>query len=249
MKLTVPIYKQGDPRWGGQHLGTSAYTLASDGCTISVMSMLACYYGHQTDPGKFNTDTTRVGGFVQGSLYVWGSITKLYPDIKFIESRDYPFDPAPVDQLKERMDQGHPTPVWLDFNPRQAGNQMHWVLVTGYTDNDLIINDPWYGDEVFMKARYGDPVRQILGHRLYTGHVPNQGSSDDTIPVNKSDFENLVRKSSQYDEFVKAGFSTPAEVTRRLSEATNQINQYKDKAERFDHLHDDLTALFAKYKG
>lgn len=166
-KLNVPLFKQGDSAWGNEKLGTSQYTLASDGCVITAMAMLAKFYGKDTNPSKLNQDTVRVGGFVNDSLYAWASITKIYPDIKFTEIQEYPFDPAPVEKYRAEIENGRPFLIWLDVNPRQAGNQMHWIIVIGYEGDDFLINDPLYGETYFFKAKYGDITKEALGHRFY----------------------------------------------------------------------------------
>ncbi len=51
---------------------------------------------------------------------------------------------------------------------RLYGNQ-HFVLVTGYTtEGGLQIDDPWFGDSVRFRDRYGDPASGILSIRTFT---------------------------------------------------------------------------------
>jgi ABC-type transporter Mla subunit MlaD len=44
------------------------------------------------------------------------------------------------------------------------------------------------------------------------------------VAVNKTDFENLVKKSSAYDQFVTAGFSDAGTLIAKLADLTKQIS-------------------------
>lgn len=227
MKLSVPLFTQHDPRWGNTKLGTSSYTIGTDGCTITSMAMLVKYYGKDTDPQRLDAMTTNVGGFSGGSAYIWGSLTTIYPDIAFTQIKEYPNDPAPVDALRKELDLGHPIPVWLDSNPRQAGNQMHWVLLVGYEGNDFWINDPWTGDQVLFTSRYGDPVKAILGHRFYAGPVP-QAPSDFQTQLNE------LRKARDDNWNLYQG-------------ALSQLKKAQDKAGKYDSLRKELSDLLSRF--
>ncbi len=54
---------------------------------------------------------------------------------------------------------------------------------------------------------------------------PKQLPSSDTIAVLKTDFERLVSKSSSYDQFISAGYITPADVKLKLDAAQATIDK------------------------
>ncbi|MHA1842403.1 MAG: C39 family peptidase [Candidatus Heimdallarchaeota archaeon] len=171
MRLSVPLFSQRDERWRKKKLGFSNLSFGDYGCAVACMAMLACYYGKDTDPGKLNDDLKEKNGFVGGNI-VWQAINRVYPDIKFTSFRDYPLDPAPVKSISAQIKKGKPVLCWVDCNPNQPGNQMHWVILKGIEGDDYWLNDPWFGDEVLFSKRYGKPVIGILGHRFFTGPVP-----------------------------------------------------------------------------
>lgn len=171
MKLEVPVFSQRDPKWAKKKLGNSNLEFGLYGCAVTAMAMLCCYYGKDTDPGKLNDDLKEKDGFIEGNI-IWSAVHKVYPDIKFTSWKDYPLEPAPVNAISDRIKWGHPVVCWVDINPNQPGNQMHWVLLIGIEGDDFWLNDPWYGDQVLFSKRYGVPKIGILGHRFFSGPVP-----------------------------------------------------------------------------
>lgn len=64
----------------------------------------------------------------------------------------------------------------------------------------------------------------VLGWLRFKGKLPQE-----EIPVNTETFEELVTKSSSYDQFVAAGFTKVEEVIKALQEKENTIqNQARD---------------------
>lgn len=170
MILPVPIYGQRDNRWALQRLGTTnGITIGSHGCVVTSMSMLASYYGHQIFPNQLDDFLTNNSLYYDGDLFVNGSISKLFPDIKFDKVVFCETTPAPVDQIKAYLDQGKPVVVsLLNFGVR------HFILAVGYDGDRIYANDPWQGDQVAINDRWGNPVTKILQINFFSGPVITQ---------------------------------------------------------------------------
>ena len=72
-----PMYKQCDPKWSSNPLGTSSNTICSAGCLMSSASMALAGTGHDSNPATLNDWLKANGGYVSGDLFVWASINKL----------------------------------------------------------------------------------------------------------------------------------------------------------------------------
>jgi hypothetical protein len=72
-----PLYKQCDPKWGSNQLGTGSHTICQAGCLMSSAAMALTGTGHTYDPGTLNTWLKAHGGYASGDLFVWASINPL----------------------------------------------------------------------------------------------------------------------------------------------------------------------------
>lgn len=129
--LTVPSYKQTDPRWGSYPIGSYGDTIASIGCTTTALAMTESYYsGTSVTPDMM---AKRLSYSPAGMLY-WPSY--------------YSVSDAGSDYLKavySVLESGKP----VVFGAKKQGGSQHWVTVTGYSvsgnnlsADNFIINDP-----------------------------------------------------------------------------------------------------------
>lgn len=178
MILQISPLSQRDQRWRSNRLGTvNGVTIGSDGCLITDMCMIATYYGHPIFPNEINDILTSRNLYYDGDLFVHGSITKIFSDIKFDKVVWCETTPAPISDIKSYLDQGKPVVVALI-------NQgvKHFILVTGYEGDRMFANDPWQGDSVAINDRWGDPVRKILQVNFFSGPVSSQTQPIPTPP-------------------------------------------------------------------
>lgn len=161
--LAVKAQSQNDPRWKNVRLGTGTSTIGQEGCLVTCHSMIACYYGFETDPKQMNTWLTANNGYAAGNLYVWNSLNRRYPQLVISLWADCLRTPAPLNLLDRELDEKRPCIVWVDFNPNTAREEMHWVVITGKLEGgDYTIVDPWDGWTGSFKKRYGSPSRFIF---------------------------------------------------------------------------------------
>lgn len=170
MILAISPLSQRDTRWASQRLGTvNGITIGSHGCVITAMSMMATYYRHPITPDQLNDFLTNNHLYYDGDLFVNGSITRLFSDIKFDRVVFCETAPAPISEVKQYLDLGKPIVVALI-------NQgiKHYILVIGHEGDRIFANDPWQGDTVAINDRWGDPVKKILQVNFFSGSVQVQ---------------------------------------------------------------------------
>lgn len=124
-----PLYKQCDPQWGSDTLGTSpTQTICSAGCLLSSAAMALKGFGQDFNPKTLNIWLTNNKGYVSGDLFVWASINTFGLTFKgFISNA----------AIKKNIDDGNVVII----NVRNGG---HWVLVNGYSGSSLLVNDAGY---------------------------------------------------------------------------------------------------------
>jgi len=158
MILTIPALSQVDDRWRYEKLGTSTSTIGGYGCLITSVSMMLKYFGFDTDPSRLNKLLASNGGFYNGNLFVWGSLSKLFPGVTF----GYRYDGAALDKIDAQLALKKPVIIHVDFVPSTPAVDEHWVLVVGKQDGSYIINDPRDGKQLKFEDRYGDPRTKIF---------------------------------------------------------------------------------------
>ncbi len=130
MKVQLPkTYSQNDSKWKNKPLGTSG-TIGEYGCLITDVAMTSCYFGHDETPLSINEKLTRGGGYVNGNLFVWGALSKMYPDIVYQGQTQTP-DPltqGQMDEIRHTIDQKFPVFLQIDTIPATSGLDEHWVL-------------------------------------------------------------------------------------------------------------------------
>lgn len=176
MILQIQPLSQRDVRWRSERLGTvNGVTIGSDGCVITSMSMVSTYYGHPILPSELNSILTSRNLYYDGDLFVNGSITKIFPDIKFDKVVFCESTAAPITEIKKYLDEGKPIVAALINS-----GVRHYILVVGYEGDRIFANDPWQGDTIAINDRWGDPARKILQINFFSGPV---FSAPVTLPV------------------------------------------------------------------
>lgn len=171
----VKHYSQRDPRWKDDKLGYSDLTMGGYGCLVTAASILLTYLGKEITPGELNQKLKDIGGF-NGAYFKYDPFVKQF-DMVFSGIENYDSVPAPVERIRTNIEKGLPTIIRVDFVPETRPIDQHFVVVIGYTEKDLIISDPWTGEEYFLTAKYphnsnawNQPKYVIYGIREF---IPN----------------------------------------------------------------------------
>jgi len=129
VSLSVPSYKQTDPRWANTQIGTSGRTIAEIGCATTALAMSESYRtGTAITPGAMASRLSYTAG---GSVY-WPSNYTSYTGSDYL---------AKVYSL---LKSGKTVLVGL----KTAAGSQHWSVVTGFTGGASLyaggftVNDP-----------------------------------------------------------------------------------------------------------
>ena len=137
LELKVPIFAQGDRRWGADPLGTSPGTLHAEGCAVSSAAMVLASYGIDTDPGRLNRFLTQHGGYVGQGILIWEKAAEFAPGRC---EKAYEDDPS-FARIDGNLLRGNPVIVRIRF----PGGITHFVVIAGKTGLDYLIRDPGAG--------------------------------------------------------------------------------------------------------
>lgn len=149
------IYNQRDERWKDHALGTKS-TIGNHGCLMTCAAMVCNKFGHMENPLELNDWLTSHGGYLDGNLYLWDAIERLYPDMKF---DGFVYQPTTA-QIISKIRSGIMPILCVDFDDSTPLLDMHWVVGIGIMGNDVIIGDPWTGTIGMLSEEYaGKSVR------------------------------------------------------------------------------------------
>lgn len=165
---------QRDPRWSSVLLGynTRNYTIGSDGCLITT---LGNYIGKT--PQEVNDILKANDGFSKSSSelgwFIWSKSTAL--GIKEVYKSPFyggPVTPQGLSKMRSLLDEGRFLITHIDFDPSDPDDDMHWVGVYGYDNNDVFYAiDPWTGLLITLDI-YGGVKRCVLEFRAYDKILP-----------------------------------------------------------------------------
>lgn len=202
---TTTNYSQRDQRWANILLGNNTdiqFTIGFFGCLLTTLVNYLNAIGKTETPDSLNTKLKENGGFGEndGNL-VWTAVANIYSEVKpdYISQRyvDAPVPDTELANMRNLIDKGFLLFLEIDFYPNQAGEQMHWVLCYGYSDNgDFLIIDPWTGTKTVLSV-YGAIATVLIGYRSYNITVP---VAEPMVCDPKSVRDMLVTKATQRDD-------------------------------------------------
>lgn len=144
-----PLFKQCDPKWGNDRLGSDS-TICKVGCLMSSVSMALNglgkrISGQESNPKTLNSYLLSHGGYY-GNLFVWGSVS--------LFGLSYQGQPTNIQVIKDHVCANRV--VILNVN-----NGGHWVLATGVeADGSFSVNDPG-------ATRYNYPASAVVRAGIY----------------------------------------------------------------------------------
>lgn len=188
--MITPL-SQRDPRWSGLQLGNDPTVLVGpEGCFFITLFMLclrdrpasadlaksfmACLVDHK----NFAAGSARLASadISQCVPIEWGSVKLIYSSPKWRPDPTTGLKPdCPADQIQRlttHLKGGGKAWIEVDSNLAQSGQQMHFLLATGYdTARGITVNDPWPLPplaEDFLLPHYGSTLaKAIHGFALY----------------------------------------------------------------------------------
>jgi hypothetical protein len=145
MSFTPKNLSQRDPRWKDENIGFDAtFTIATDGCALTCLTMLANGVGLDETPSSMNRKLKELGsgiGFL-GALIVWPGVTRAFPKITFRRVIVCRGRPAPLDEINKTLDSGQPLLVEIEPSPA-PDLSYHWVVLYARQGDDYLMLDPW----------------------------------------------------------------------------------------------------------
>lgn len=241
MSKTLPIQPLGqrDARWRNQRLGTKdSTTIGSDGCVITSASMMYTWYGKTTLPNQLDDFLTNNNLYFNSNLWIPGNVGRWYTPMSAGARYYYSNIPADITKIKAEIDADRPCFVWV-IN----GVVYHCTLAVGYEEVDgkvqIIVNDPWMGDQVRIDKRWGDSAVAIQEVNCYNSTVKPVGVVP-MVQVPSPDFERLVTKSSAFD----AVNMTLAGKDLTKDEAVTMIKELREKVTNLQYRIDNIESEY-----
>jgi hypothetical protein len=178
--LEIAPVEQRDARWKSVLLGLSKdSTIGQYGCLVTCFAMLA-----GVDPPAMNRAMISNGAFQSGGCPACAST---FDSAKFMPAappildvtNSYPYAPFPAPasaRLIKHLKAGNPAILEVDINPNNNTHDMHFVLAvsaygSGGVDN-IVINDPWHGDQTTLVPRYGLNLARALVRVVFYAESP-----------------------------------------------------------------------------
>jgi hypothetical protein len=175
---SIAPLSQRDARWAKTLLGNSnVSTIGAYGCLITSMAMLA-----GLTPDVLNLRMKPRGFQPAGSsceaCAATFDVQKFAPSAPALmrATQAYPYTPFPkpeIAQLVAHLREGRPAILEVDMVPYPRNNQhdQHFVLAVAAFGHDgaeqIVINDPWFGDQVTLSPRYGTTLAAALVRVIY----------------------------------------------------------------------------------
>lgn len=230
---------QRNPRWANTVLGFNTdtqYTIGGYGCLITCLSMIT-----QDAVDFMNVRLKDIDGFANGGYYVWGSVSKLYDDIKeLVTITPNSLTNAQVQKIRDSLDAGYPVMFQIDMKPETAVTDMHYVLCIGYDpldDNGYTILDPWYGDKRELKSYIHDYRRSarslveqfiIYESKRYRPEVENDsggivGSQEDKIKELEEELDKMRDSRNAWKSKCNEYELEVANLDKHIETLNNQI--------------------------
>lgn len=131
----VPLFKQGDPRWGNNSFACGGTTLRSSGCGPTSIAMIISYHlGRNIYPSEIAQKVLDNGWRVCNAGTAWAAMTEI-PKMYGLQSKGVTWT-----QAKKYLEQGKPI-IQSQRGPHFT-NGGHIIVITGKMDGIYLINDP-----------------------------------------------------------------------------------------------------------
>jgi uncharacterized repeat protein (TIGR03803 family) len=136
LALNVPRFNQTDPTWGDDTYAGSSYGIRAKGSALTSLAMVLSYAGVKTDPGALNT-LLEAGQDYVGTGVNWDPAVRdaSHGSLHFHAHRG-----SDLAYLSAALGANHPVIVGVELD--SEGNPSHYIVVTGVSGGQYLINDP-----------------------------------------------------------------------------------------------------------
>lgn len=204
---------QRDPRWASQKLGFGTGTIHSYGCTITSLAMLL---GTTPDIVNKKMKSANAFGGATKNLVVWSKLKDAFPQI-LSATRYYNYD----NDLAKKAIENYGG-VLVEVDGSRIGASRHWVLYIG--GGKML--DPWFGNE--KATSYYKP----LGMTFIEVQSIEESMPEDIVNLKKDKFEELVTKSTWYDnnhELISEQKQTIVGLEAQVTTLKNEHARYREQ--------------------
>lgn len=158
------LWRQKDSRWASIQLGNSSETMASAGCLVTSIAILAVHSGAKSadnfNPLVLVNSLNSINAFNSyGSIANWSSVNSVIPDVKFADKYTFTStsQSGKAQEMKTLSDKGY---YIICF----TGG--HWVFIDSIVGNDVYMIDPAKDDTKLFESYSNANITQL---RLFTG--------------------------------------------------------------------------------
>jgi len=216
----IASLSQNDEKWRRKHLGTSAVTIGTAGCLLCSACVCLRFYGKDIFPDRLNERMKEVGGYYDGNMWIWTAVSKIYPDIGHKRTIECYNDPAPLNEIEKRLDEGHPVIV-MTF----VGKVTHFVTIFGYDEKGYYTCDPNKGDVCLFKDRFGDPARYIYKIDFYDGPLREE------TPPEEPQTPEIEKPCQEIENYSEKNNTILEEIAPMIGEIHAFIPKWQSKTE------------------
>lgn len=150
----MTLYSQRDPRWSNL-VYAGGETFGGAGCFTCCVAMIASLAGSVEDPPQVSEELQRVGCFSGAYLNRPELIPQAYPGLRYDGTHLWHKTHADIDLFFAELRKG-PVITEVDFRPTTKEFNQHFVIALEWNEekDDLLIADPWDGQECYLLERY-----------------------------------------------------------------------------------------------
>jgi len=204
------------------------------------LAAICRYFGFEETPVTINDKLKDLGtskGYLPGTgNYVYGGITNIHKQIKErVTKTPMPLTDTQLSEIRATLDDEKPVMVQLDYNPRTAGLDSHFVTLVDYNpgdENDFTIFDPNDGRLKSLKAYLGwfrpSARKTIEKYIIYDG--PRSQVVGNTVAVPVDTFPILVHGATEWGKVVAEYLPIKEAEHTFFDEIQKVVNGYKSGA-------------------
>ena len=233
------IFGQRDNQWYDVPVGFGLGTIGEVGCVVTSVAMCLYDRGYTNiNPEIVNTELKVANGFAgtPANLVNWSRLNAAFLQIEYIDSYNYNTVPAPIDKLKEHLEQGYS--VIIKINGLAIGGRGdHFVKAERVEGDNVIVKDPWYAKEDLITSlftlNWADTATEIITGFRVMKITPAQGGDlvqENEMIIKKDTFADLSQSDEKWKD-ICSRFGTDPNNTTGLNLFTRYDQAKKAEAE------------------